>query len=161
MSIETHRFMFSAATCGAALLSGCASGPHTAAYLPSGPEVVQVVEQDRSYALDRREIPAGRALFRVENRSMLAHDLSLVALAEDMPPINDQLRSSNRRAVATLARLPSRPSGSSDALAVDLVPGRYALLCFEKDGTGEPHALLGMAVELRAVSASDRQGEGG
>lgn len=143
-----------------ALLGGCTTEKRTVAYLPSGPQIVQVAEHDHSYVLDRGEIPAGRAVFRVENRSRLAHDLTLVGLLEDMPPINEQLRSGNRRAVATLARLPSRPPGSSDALAVDLPPGRYALLCFEKDDTGQAHALLGMAVELRAVPAPDRQGAG-
>jgi hypothetical protein len=143
-----------------ALLGGCTTGKRTGASLPSGPQIVHVVEHDHSYVLDRAEISAGRAVFRVENGSRLAHDLSLVGLPEDMPPINDQLRSGNRRALDTLARLPSRPPGSSDAVAVDLPPGRYALLCFEKDGTGESHALLGMAVELRAVPAPDRQGAG-
>ena len=144
------------------LLAGCATGPEAAVYLPSGPAIVGVVEQDYGYVLDPRgEIPAGRAVFRVRNRSRLAHDLSLVALPEDVPPIEEQLRSAHRRAVVTLARRPSRPPGSEDAFAVDLVPGRYALLCFERDGTREPHALKGQAMEFRVRYTRTRGGAEG
>lgn len=136
-----------------ALLGGCTGGRDQPRYLPRGPAVVNVVEQDHGYSLDRSDIPAGRTLFRVENRSGLFHDLSLVALPEDMPPIDQQLRSGDRRAVAALAGLPSRGPGSSDAFAVDLAPGRYGLVCFEMDGTGEAHALLGQVVEFRVRAA--------
>lgn len=144
-----------------ALLSGCASGSGPIVSLPAGPAIINVVEQDLDYVLDHQgEIPAGRAVLRIRNRSRLSHDLSLVALPEDVPPINEQLRSPGRRAVTTLARLPSRPPGSTDAFAVDLAPGRYALLCFEQDGTGGTHALKGMAVEFR-VSSSRGERDGG
>ncbi len=142
------------------LLGGCAREQAPAGYLPSGPAVVEVVEQDHGYLLDPKgEIPAGRTVFRVRNPSALAHDLSLVALPEDLPPIIEQLRSDDRQTVITLARLPSRPPGSADAFAVDLPAGRYALVCFEKDAGGEVHALKGQAVELRVVS-SNKQAAG-
>ncbi len=138
------------------LLGACAEGRQSASgYLPARPAIVDVVEQDHGYALDPPgELRAGRVVFRVRNRSGLTHDLSLVALPEDVPSIVEQLRSPDRRAVVTRARLPSRPPRSSDAFAVDLAPGRYALLCFEKDGDGQVHALKGMAVELRVLSSS-------
>ncbi len=140
-----------------ALTIGCGgvADPATA-YLPPGPTVVEVAEHHLGYVLERTEIPQGRAVFRVVNSSGLDHDLSLVVLPEDLPPIVEQLRGSDRRAVDTLARLPSRSPGSSDAFAVDLVPGRYALLCFETDGGHEPHALRGMAMEFRVVSSEEQ-----
>lgn len=142
-----------AATMLLVLLGGCAKQRAPAGFLPAGPTVVDVVEHDHGYTLARQgDIPVGRAVFRVSNRSALSHDLSLVALPEDVPPILDQLRSADRRAVATLARLPSRPPGTSDAFAVELAPGRYALLCFVVDGTGGTHASKGMAVEFRVAS---------
>lgn len=140
-----------------ALTGACARAPAPTGYLPAAPAIVDVVEQDYGYALGGgADIPPGRAVFRVANRSRLAHDLSLVALPDDVPPIIDQLRSSDRRVVATLARLPSRPPGSNDAFAVDLAPGRYALLCFQKEGTEEPHAFKGMVVEFRVGSPPGR-----
>ncbi len=143
-----------------ALLGACTTGPRAAVSLPPSPAVVEVVEQDYGYILNPTgEIPPGRAVFQVSNRSQLAHDLVLVRLPEDLPPILDQLRSAQRRSADPLAQLPPHPPGSDDAFAVDLAPGRYALLCFVKDETGEPHALKGMAVEFR-VSPTSGQGAG-
>lgn len=158
---QTERRSVCLLPCGLALLAllvgGCTTGRSPVGYLPQGPSVVEVLEQDHSYILDRGEIVAGRTVFHVENRSGLSHDLSLVALPEDVPPILDQLRSADRRAVTTFARRSSHPPGTSDVFAVDLAPGRYALLCFEKDGTGEtPHALMGMALEFRVRSLAPR-----
>ncbi len=135
----------------AAVLAGCTTTrPAPSAYLPPGPAIIEVIEQDYGYVLEPAgDIPPGRSVFHLRNASGLAHDLSLVALPEDVPPIGDQLRSTNRRAVATLARRPSRPPGGRDVFAVDLRPGRYALLCFEDDGTGRSHALRGQTVEFR------------
>lgn len=141
-----------------ALLGGCGPRSESRGYLPPRPTIVEVVEHERSYRISPRQLPAGRTVLQVMNRSSLKHDLSLVAVPEDMPPIAQQLRSPDRRAIATMARLPSREPGSTDAFAVDLPPGRYALLCFEKDGTGTPHARLGMAAEFRVVSTAETGG---
>lgn len=143
------------------LFGGCAKEPAPAGFLPAGPAIVDVVEHDYSYTLGRQgQLPAGRTVFRISNRSALDHDLSLVAVPEDVPPILDQLRSADRRAVATLARLPSRPRGTRDAFAVELTPGRYALLCFENDPDGQTHALKGMAVEFRVASPPAKRAAG-
>lgn len=153
----------------ATLLGGCTttatmqSGP--ADDLPPPPTVVQVVEQDHAFVLSRAEIPAGRVVFQRVNRSRLAHDLSLVAMPEDMPPITEQLEGGDRRVVSGLASLPSHPPASRDAFAVDLTPGRYGLVCWERDGTGVAHAHMGMAVEFRVVPSEDgeqrQKGAGG
>ncbi|MEJ7764125.1 MAG: hypothetical protein WKF86_01390 [Acidimicrobiales bacterium] len=144
-----------------ALVGGCGRGPRPQVYVPAGPAVVEVVEHDYGYALDRRGgIPTGRVVFRMVSRSGLSHDLSLVALPEDLPPIVEQLRSPERRAVTTLVRLQSHPAGSTDAFAVDLAAGRYALLCFEVDGDGETHAVKGMAMELRVGPVPGQPGAG-
>jgi hypothetical protein len=41
------------------------------------------------------------------------------------------------------------PPGGNGAVAVDLGPGRYALICFLTDDDGQSHALKGMATEFR------------
>lgn len=140
-----------------AVLGGCTTGAGPAAYVPPVPTTVEVVEKDHGYVLDRREVPAGRTVFHMLNRSNLNHNLSLVALPHDTPPISEQLRGDKRVAVSSVARLPSRVPGSREAFAVDLTPGRYALLCWERDGTGVAHATMGMAVELRVIGAGKRR----
>jgi hypothetical protein len=95
-------------------------------------------------------VRAGRVVFRVTNAGTRTHSLVLVGLPDDVPPIDQQLRSEERRAVSTYARIPDRPAGSGDTFAVDLVPGRYALICFTTDPDGGTHALKGMSSEVRA-----------
>jgi hypothetical protein len=95
------------------------------------------------------EIAPGRTVFRVVNAGAEAHSLVLVGLGEDVPPIDEQLRSPNRRGAATFAQLPERPPASRDTFAVDLEPGRYAFICFLRGPDGVPHHLKGMSSEFR------------
>lgn len=95
------------------------------------------------------QIRPGRTVFRVVNTGTEPHSLVLVELAEDIPPIDEQLRSPDRRGAATFAQVPERPPGSRDTFAVDLLPGRYALICFTRGADGESHALKGMSSEFR------------
>ena len=95
------------------------------------------------------EVPPGRTVFRVTNAGAEPHSLVLVSLAEDIPPIDEQLRSGTRRGAATFAQLPERPSASRDSFAVDLEPGRYAFICFVQGADGVPHSLKGMSSEFR------------
>ena len=95
------------------------------------------------------EIPPGRTVFRVVHAGAEPHTLVLVSLAEDVPPIDEQLRSPDRRGAATFAQLPERPSGSRDTFAVDLEPGRYAFICFIRGTDGVSHSLKGMSSEFR------------
>ncbi len=120
-----------------------------AATLPRGPQVVDV--EMREYAFEHtRRIERGRVVFTARNVGRLNHELVMVPKPEDVPPIAEQLRGSRRRTVAALASFPPRPPGASAAFAVDLVPGRYAFLCFLVDeGSRVSHALRGMTSEFR------------
>lgn len=97
------------------------------------------------------EVPTGRIVFRVVNAGAEPHSLVLVELTEDVPPIDVQLRSPDRRGAATYAQVPQRPPGSRDTFAVDLLPGRYAFICFVRDAGGEQHSLKGMSSEFRVL----------
>jgi hypothetical protein len=73
----------------------------------------------------------------------------LIAVGDDIPPIDQQLRSGNRLVVPTVARLSPRGPGRWGTFAVDLPPGRYAMVCFVKDPDGGQHAQKGMSAEFR------------
>lgn len=104
------------------------------------------------YRFDHQaQIPPGRTVFRVVNAGGESHSLVLVGLDEDVPPIDEQLRSPNRRGVPTYAQVPERPPGSRDTFAVDLEPGRYAFICFVRDSDGVSHADKGMSSEFRVL----------
>lgn len=97
------------------------------------------------------QIPPGRVVFTLRNTGTMVHELVLVALADDFPSIQEQLRAPERRGVATVAAIHNRPPGSRDAFAADLRPGRYAFICFTPDPDGVPHALKGMTSEFRVA----------
>ncbi len=132
----------------AALATSCEAGGAGGAPLPPSPTTVDVVMTEYRFQ-HQTAVPPGRVVFRVVNAGAEPHSLILVELEEDVPPIDEQLRSSNRRGAATFAQLPQRPPGSRDTFAVDLPPGRYAFICFARDSAGESHALKGMSSELR------------
>ena len=104
----------------------------------------------REYAFDHPpQVSAGRVVFRVRNVGRLTHELILVSLPPDVPPIAEQLRSENRFGVDTIATLRNRAPGTADTFASDLTSGRYAFVCFLTDPDGVNHALKGMASEFR------------
>ncbi len=117
--------------------------------LPAGPQVVDVQMGDYNFEYDP-DIGAGRVVLRVHNRGDVPHNLSLIPLADDIPPIGEQLRGSHRLAITPLARIKTRPPGTSTTMAVDLTAGvRYAFICFVRDAEGQPHFVRGMSAEFR------------
>lgn len=119
-----------------------------AAPLPPPPAIVDVAMTEYRFDYDG-EIPRGRVVFRFANKGKVGHAMDLVVLTPDIPPIEEQLRGTVRRAVDGLSSLPTQAPGATGVVAADLGPGRYAILCFLKDGDGPEHALLGMHKEFR------------
>lgn len=96
-------------------------------------------------------IPAGHVVFEVRNVGKLPHRLSLLPLPEDLPPINEQLKGTERRGLSPFAGVPTRLPGDRGVFAAGLAPGvRYALVCFVVDADGVSHAQKGMSAEFRA-----------
>lgn len=132
------------------VLAACETAPRQSAPLPAGPQVVEVEMSEYSFA-HNGTIESGRALFRVTNRGRLPHNLSLVPLAEDIPPIDEQLRGGQRRAATPFAGIAALAPNATTTFAADLASGvRYAFICFLEDPDGTSHALRGMSSEFRA-----------
>lgn len=130
---------------------GCSAGTSRPDWPPS-PAVVDVRMSEYAFSYPPA-IPAGRVVFRARNSGSLDHELQLFPLADDIPPINDQLRGSQRRVLNAVAGVPRRDPGESGLFSVELVAGqRYALICFLVDG-GKPHATEGMNAEFRPAGA--------
>lgn len=128
----------------ALLAAACARAE---APLPPSPPVVDVTMLE--YRFEHGPVPGGRVVFRITNVGRVPHRLSLVPLPADLPPIVEQLRGSERQVLATLATIPETPPGGSGTFAVDLEPGRYAMICFIVEPGGRSHAREGMATEFR------------
>lgn len=131
----------------------CQGDARSDADLPPAPPVVVVTmrEYDFDYA---GTVPAGRVIFRLVNAGDVEHHPSLLPLPEDLPPIADQVRGSERRVLLPFAGVFIREPGESGTFAVDLVPGqRYAFLCYMEGPDGESHVEKGMYSEFRAEAA--------
>lgn len=130
--------------------AGVSCTPQTRTCPPAAP-VVDVTMREYRYD-DPEAVPGGRVLFRVRNAGALDHELVVVALPPDLEEsIDEQLRSSNRRAFPTLVHLTRRTPGRRGAFALDLASGRYAMICFLRDPDGKQHAVQGMSAEFRVV----------
>lgn len=133
---------------GAALVAvagaaGCGAGGRD---FPPGPQVVEVSMTEYRFAFDR-PARAGRIVVDARNHGRRDHELVLISVPDGLPPIVRQLRSKRRVVVPTVARMARRGPGRRGTFAVDLTPGRYALVCFVDDGAGQ-HAQKGMAAEF-------------
>ena len=100
-------------------------------------------------------LAAGRVVFRMVNAGQEPHSPALVPLDEDVPPIDVQVRSPERRIVAPFAGVNTRLPGATGTFAVDLVAGRrYAFVCYASTADEKAHSKLGMTWEFRAARAS-------
>jgi hypothetical protein len=116
--------------------------------LPPPPERVHV--DLREYRISYKPPSlGGRVVFRVRNTGRRKHDLVLVPLPEGLPPIQEQIRSNQRRAVGTLASVKVLLPGRSAVVAADLPPGRYGMVSLVEDSSGTSDAKKGMASEFR------------
>lgn len=97
------------------------------------------------------EMHHGRTVFELRNAGTVTHELVLVALPEDFPPIQEQLRAPERRGVDTVVAIHDRAPGTRDVFAAELRPGRYGFICFVRDTDGVPHSLKGMTSEFRVT----------
>ncbi len=129
----------------AVLLAGCAEAE---APLPAAPARVDLGLEEFRF-IHAPEVAAGRVVVEFHNTGGLAHEMALVVLPEDFPPIDEQLRGESRQATRPLIDI-TRPAGSTGTFAVDLAPGRYAFICFQQDVDGVRHYLKGMSSEIRA-----------
>ena len=91
----------------------------------------------------------GRVVLRARNTGRQEHELVLLPLPEDFPPIAEQLKGRQRRLVGTLAFVQPLHAGKEGVLAVDLRRGRYAIVCLLEDREGVRNAERGMATEFR------------
>lgn len=132
-------------------VAGCgASGSPGTGELPPSPPVLSVTMDEYTFTHAPTVAP-GRVVVEAVNGGTVDHALTLVGLPDDMPPIVEQLRGDVRRPVVTFAEIPRQAPGRRGTFAVDLDPGRYALVCFLVDADGVTHAAKGMASEFRVV----------
>lgn len=133
-------------------LSGCADDAETSRVRTASPPPAPVVSVVmREYRFDHDDdVPAGRVVLRFTNEGTVAHRVTMIRLPDDVPPIDVQLRGSERRSVPPFAGIYERAPGDIGTFAVDLEPAtRYAFICSVRAPDGTPHWQKGMTSEFR------------
>lgn len=95
------------------------------------------------------ELPRGRVVLRIVNAGSSVHKLTLAPLHKDYPPVAEQLKGTQRRAISTVAATAAQAPGAATSFAVDLGPQRYGVFCLIIEADGTDHARKGMASEFR------------
>ena len=98
-------------------------------------------------------VPAGPTTVTLVNNGEEPHMLDLVALKEKAPSLDKLLKMPQNKARSFFAAPPTsippiKPGETSEAVDVNLQPGRYAYVCFYSEKGEKPHAFLGMVGEL-------------
>jgi hypothetical protein len=129
---------------------------HSRAPLPPAPPTVLVTMREYRFDFNAASIHRGRVIFKVVNDGKLVHRLVLIPLPEGFPPIEEQLRGTERRSVQEAVAIRNleppgkgQQHGMTESFAFDLQPGRYAFVSLYIDPDGVSQALKGMANEFR------------
>lgn len=160
MTVARRARLVAGLVLGAAAATGChGSAQPPVARRPAAPESPPVITVTmREYRFEFESpgpaLPAGRVVFRMVNLGSERHNPALIPLDEDVPPIDEQVRGTERRIVTPLASVNDRVPGATGTFAVDLVPGRrYAFICFATTKDGVAHSQKGMTWEGRVPAA--------
>lgn len=132
----------------AVLITGCSPNAASLPLPPEGPEIgIELIEYEVVY---EGPVPPGRVVFRIENAGEHPHQLTLLALDEDAPPIEEQVFDPPEVAPAVVARIPRLRPGETGMFAVGLAEGqRYALMDLSETPDGSLNARLGLFAEFR------------
>lgn len=138
------------------LVAACTRGEAGGPLPPPTPTVeVDIVDDD---VVAEGPVPAGRVVFRIENDGEEPHQLSLLLVAEDTPPIEEQLQDPPEQSPTLVARVPLLRPGETSVFAVGLAAGqRYALVDLSQPPEGEPPAERGVAAEFHTEDTDDAE----
>lgn len=97
---------------------------------------------------------AGKTDIVFENNGKEPHELVMVGLSEDAPPINELIELPEKKAEEFFTGQPISSEGpigpgETKDISAELEPGTYGLVCFvESKKEKQPHAFLGMINSL-------------
>jgi len=111
--------------------------------------VVDVITVEYGFAGIDATLPAGETEFTFTNNGEEPHEMTLIPLTDDAPPLEELIEGSEKEASKYFAGKPehtdAKPGEEGKSITVDLQPGVYAYVCFVQTKQSEkPHAFLGM-----------------
>lgn len=138
---------------GLIVLFGC-QGTAPMAETAAGPNSVNVTATEYTYDMPD-QIPAGPTLFHFTNNGTQLHHMTLVKL-EDGKTLEDleELPPGPFPVWAVFMGGPNAPMphGGADAVAIDLTPGNYAVICLVPGPDGVLHMKRGMVKALTVTA---------
>lgn len=119
---------------------------------PADPSSVAITATEYDFDLPE-ELPSEPTSFTLTNAGEEKHFIEIVQLTDEAPPLKELLKLEGDEFAPYFEGQPNRidtvkPGETSDSLEIDLVPARYAYVCFIETKDGTPHAFLGMAGEF-------------
>lgn len=150
----SRRSGFSLVVSAAGLIAlGCGKEEPAAA-----PVIPSVMVTANGYAFQMPDtLPAGVTTFRLVNQGQELHHMTLVRLSEGQTVADFQKMAPNTPPPPGMEFMGgpnfAAPGGAVEA-TVELVPGRYGVICVIPAPDGQPHMLKGMVKELVVVPAS-------
>ena len=117
-------------------------------------DALAITGVDFAFELSSTTVPAGETTITFENAGEEPHELFMVPLDENAPPINELIELGEKEAQKYMTGEPITTDGpidpgASTELTAELQPGNYGLVCFvESKAEKKPHAFLGMVNSL-------------
>lgn len=109
---------------------------------------VEVTAVDYAFQVGSTTVPAGETEITLTNDGKEEHELTMVGIKEDAPPLDELVKMSDDEVSKYFATQPFgiQPiePGASESTTEDLKPGLYAMVCFVETKDGKPHVALGM-----------------
>ena len=119
------------------MVSACSAAPSDTSEVPS----LYLDLSDFKIVSDHATVPAGRTVFGIRNHASMAHEVKVIKTDADPDKLPvDSAKASEAGKVGELLNI---AAGTSRKLVVDLVPGKYVLIC-----NIAGHYQLGMRVAL-------------
>lgn len=142
-----------ALTLAVSLAAGCTASDSDEP-VPDSVPAITVGVGDRDLTVDGA-VPAGRVVFNIRNTGENTHRLVLFPLADDRPPIHDDIADDVERPMQVTAGVPPLEPGDTATFAVDLAGGqRYGMVDTIEVDDGPDHMELGVATEFRTKTAT-------
>lgn len=134
------RFLFCSLVVMAVLVAACGGA---ATSDTSDVPTLYVDLSDFKIATDHATVPAGRTVFGIRNHASMGHELKVIKTDLDPDKLPIDGAAAKAKEDGKVGELLNIGAGGSRKLVLDLVPGRYLLIC-----NIAGHYQLGMRVSL-------------
>lgn len=133
------RLLFGVLAIAALVLAACSAAPADSGEVPS----LYLDLSDFKIVSDHATVPAGRTVIGIRNHASMVHEVKILKTDLDPDKLPIDGASAKASEAGKVGGLENISAGASRKLVVDLVPGKYVIIC-----NLAGHYQLGMRVAL-------------